>query len=132
MARVKYMGSADVRLLPKGENWGGRLAEPLKQEVRFDWDNAHVVDTDKAGLSPEAVTLLLEDPNFKDVTDLKRIPAGLAQQLWRGVTDSTPNDAEPQATTSGATTGAAAAPATPTTAPSTPAASTGGDRPARS
>lgn len=90
MAKIKYMGSADRRILAKGENFGGRLADPLEKEVVWDTNSAHLVDSDEAGLSTEAVELLLEDSNFKDVTDNKKIPASLNEQIFKGYGRSVP------------------------------------------
>lgn len=90
MSKIKYMGTADVVRLEKGENFSGRLAEPLAKEVEWDGANGHIVDSEEAGLSAEAVELLLEDTDrFKDVSDLKRIPASLNEQTFRGMKAST-------------------------------------------
>ena len=83
--RLKYMGSADVMRLNKGDDFGGRLSEGLSKEVVFDKSNNWVVDTDEAGLSEDAVTVLTdEDGNFKDVTDSSRVPSNLHQQMFMG------------------------------------------------
>lgn len=88
--KIKYMGSSDIHFIDAGENWSGELAEPLSKRVQWDWDNNHVVDAEEAGLSDEALELLLEDSeNFRDVTDLKRVPRGQADKLWRGQRDNT-------------------------------------------
>lgn len=92
MAKIKFMGTSHVRRIDKGETWDGRLAEATTVDVVFDDDNNHVIDTEELGLSPEAVELLLEDQHFKDVTDLKRIPASAGDKLWRGVKEGTPNE----------------------------------------
>lgn len=84
MPKIKYLGTAHVRRVDKGTDFGGRLAEPLTADIVWDLDHHHLVDTDDLGLSEEAVELLLEDPNFRDVSDLKRIPSSLGEQLWRG------------------------------------------------
>ena len=86
---VKYIGTADIARLPVGENFSGRLAEPLKKEVQFDWGNDHVVDCHKAGMSAEAIELLLEDKaRFVDVTGKKVRPVGANERLWRGVRET--------------------------------------------
>lgn len=88
MSKVKYMGASDFVKLDEGENWGGRLAEPLEKEVLFSKDSGHLVDTEEAGLSEEAVELLLEDETrFKDVTGLKRIPANAYEKMFGGVVE---------------------------------------------
>jgi hypothetical protein len=83
--KIKYMGTADVRRIEKGADWGGRLADKLTSDVVWDWDNNHTIDTEELDLSEEAVELILEDPDMKDVTDLKRIPTGGAEAMWKGV-----------------------------------------------
>lgn len=91
MARlIKYMGTSHVRRIDKGETWQGRLADPTEHDLVWDLDNHHVIDVEEL-LSDDAVELLLEDEEFKDVTDLKRIPASEGQKLWRGVKERTVN-----------------------------------------
>lgn len=92
---IKYMGSANEKHVKKGEDFGGQLADPLGSDLDWDEDNKWVIDTSEAGLSDEAVELLLEvkttDPSgkeiseFADVTDAKRVPTNLFQQLYRGL-----------------------------------------------
>jgi hypothetical protein len=99
---IKYMGSSDVRELRPTDDFGGQLADGLGHAVRWDWSNKHVVDVSDvdgngAALADEAVELLLEEqymdqngrlvPEFKDVTDMKRIPLGAAQRMWRGMVE---------------------------------------------
>lgn len=87
--KIKYMGNADVRRLEKGEDFGGRLGVPLDGEIEWNWDNNHVINTeDFPGADEEFWNLLLKEPDFKDVTDLKRIPTNEAQQTWRGMPKS--------------------------------------------
>lgn len=96
--QIKYMGSADVRRLEKGEHFGGRLNEKyaLDGDIEWNWENNHVINTDNhPGVDEEFWKLLLEiefpeenesglsGKEFKDVTDLKRIPTNAAQQTWR-------------------------------------------------
>lgn len=85
MAKIKYMGRSDVRVIEKNEDFGGQLAEKTTKEIRWDWDNKHIIDTDEVGLSETAVTLLLLDPELKDVSNLDRIPTNEAQQIWRAM-----------------------------------------------
>lgn len=85
MAKIKYMGRSDVRVIDKNEDFGGQLAEKTTKEIRWDWGNKHIIDTDEVGLSETAVTLLLLDPEMKDVTGLDRIPTNEAQQIWRAM-----------------------------------------------
>lgn len=84
--KIKYLGSADRRSVPKGTNANGRLAEPFAKEVVWDHDNHFLVDTEETELTDEQVQVLLEDPNFKDVTDLKMIPQSIAEQQRTGKT----------------------------------------------
>jgi hypothetical protein len=108
---LKYMGTSDFRVFKKGEDFGGQLAEPLAKDVVFSPKNNHLIDTDEAGLSAEAVDLMLahegqvygeaglnaeddgSDPTstaktikeFKDVTNLKVIPPSLHQSTFLGL-----------------------------------------------
>lgn len=100
--KVKYMGLADVRRLEKGEDFGGRLAEPLDRDIEWNWDNRHVIDTDEYdGVSEEFWSLLVEEDDFKDVSDLKRVPTNLAQQTWRALPKSEEGDTDPSVKKSG-------------------------------
>ena len=83
--RLKYMGSADVRIIEEGESWGGRLGTPLESQVVFNRENNRTVDASEVGLTDAAVKLLLEDPMFLDVTDQEIVPAGLNEQMFYGV-----------------------------------------------
>lgn len=88
--KVKYMGSADVRLIEAGEDFAGRLATPVATTVIFNKDNDWVVDTDDTDLSGEAVEFLLEkDQGFLDVTGLERVPVNLVQSTYYGLKDLT-------------------------------------------
>lgn len=90
MAKIKYLGTADIAVLERGEDFGGRLGEPLTKRVEFNYNtNRHVVDSDEVGLSDEAVALLVEDTDrFKDVTDVSRVPTSLHEQMFRGLPKS--------------------------------------------
>jgi hypothetical protein len=112
--KIKYMGTSDNRVLEKGEDFGGQLAEPISQRVAWTVANNHLVDSEEAGLSDEAVELLLGlegtvygeadlvEPDestaksikeFKDVTDLKVIPPSLHQQTYLGLKGQKNKDA---------------------------------------
>lgn len=91
--QIKYLGSSHNRVLEKGEDFGGRLSEPLTKTVEWTLENGHLVDAEEAGLSETALELLLEDEEFKDVTDLARVPTSLGQQLWKGA-KKTEHDAQ--------------------------------------
>lgn len=95
MAKVKYMGVADVRTIPKGTDFDGRLANPTTKDLVFDRTNRWTIDSDEADLSAEALTLLLEEEGFKDVTDLKLIPSNEHQTTFLGhkKTDTAATDA---------------------------------------
>lgn len=90
MSKIKYMGSADVRRLNAGENFGGRLATPLSESVVWNAENNWVVDTDEAGLSAEAVALLSKEVGFLDVSDLELVPVNDNQKIFRGMSDPEP------------------------------------------
>lgn len=116
MPRIKYMGTADERIIEKGDNFGGRLADGLTAELKFDRSNNWVVDTDELGLSEDAVALLLEDDGFKDVSNLARVPANEHQKIFLGMRGSEPNEvpaevedqANPPGSVADATTGTTA------------------------
>lgn len=105
--RIKYMGNADVRRLEKGENFGGQLSKEasLDRDIEWNWENNHIIDTDEdayAGLSEDVISLLLDksmDGEFKDVTDLSRVPTNAAQQMWRGAPKT--EEADPSVKASG-------------------------------
>ena len=93
--KVKYMGSADIRRLEKGEDFGGRLGEPLDRDIEWNWDNKHVIDTEEfSSVDDEFWSLLLDDPEFKDVSGMKRIPTNGAQQTWRAMPKHEEGDEE--------------------------------------
>lgn len=92
MAKIKYMGSADIRRIEKGERFGGRLAEGTSKDVEWSRENGFVVDTDDFGLSADAVSLLLSEPDFKDVTDASRIPVSLNEKIFGGLSDPVTTD----------------------------------------
>lgn len=87
MARVKYMGKSHVRRFEKGEDWGGRLEQPLDQDIEFNLASGHVADLSE--VPDYIVALILEDPEFKDVSDYQVAPTGQAEQLYNGVQQST-------------------------------------------
>lgn len=92
MAKILYLGTADEVTVEKGHDFHGRLADPITTNVVWDWSNNHLVDTDELGLSEDAVALLLEDKErFRDVTDLKRIPASGPAKMWRSAPGEEPS-----------------------------------------
>lgn len=86
MAKVKYLGIAERRVIAEGDTFGGRLADPVPSTVVWDVDSAHVADVD---WPDAAVELLLEQPDFEDVTDAESYRLSLAEVLWRGRTGDT-------------------------------------------
>lgn len=88
--RVKYMGTSDVRRIEKGADFGGQLSKEaaLSVDLQWDWDNNHIIDTEEesfSDVSDEFWDLLLESgTEFKDVTDMRRVPTNGAQQMWKG------------------------------------------------
>ena len=90
MARlIKYMGSADEKIINGGENWGGRLAEPLNATLVFKQENNFIVDVEGEGVSEAAQVLLLEDPNeFVDVTGLELVPTNENERYFKGVPEA--------------------------------------------
>lgn len=98
--KIKYMGSSDARKISKGETFGGQLADEaaLDRDIVWSWDNNHVIDTDDyEGTNDAFWELLLDysaDPSgpkeFKDVTDAVRVPTNEAQQIWRGMKKTEP------------------------------------------
>lgn len=83
--KIKYVGDSDIHILEAGEDWGGRLAEPLSEELRWDWENNHLVT---ANISDTALQLLLEDSdNFVDVTDAEVIPVAKVAARRRAIKD---------------------------------------------
>lgn len=84
---LKFMGSADVRTVPKGTDFGGQLKkeDAVQKDVVFNSSNHWMVDTDEAGLSTEQVDLLVESGDFKDVTDMKRVPVNDNQAMFHSM-----------------------------------------------
>lgn len=84
MARVKYMGTSHIRAFEAGETWGNRLATPLASDIEFNLANGHIVDTNEQEIPDEVVELILEDPEFVDVSNHSVAPTGAAEQLYYG------------------------------------------------
>jgi len=92
MAKIKYMGSADIREIKSGTDASGQLQEKLPTDLVWDRDNNWLIDTsdDKyKGVAQEFWDLLLEGDasgkEFKDVSELKRIPTNEHQQIFLGM-----------------------------------------------
>lgn len=94
MAKFKYMGTSDIRIIEKGDNFSGRLNGKVPVDLSWDWSNGHVIDTSDAkykDVEKEVWELVAEDPEIKDVTELKKIPVGGAEAMWKSVKESTAN-----------------------------------------
>lgn len=88
--KIKFMGSAHVQLLEKGENFGGRLAEGLSKDVTWNQGNDWIIDSEDAGLTDVQVDQILSDSDyFKDVTELERIPLNEHQKIFLAMQEST-------------------------------------------
>lgn len=84
MARLKYMGTSHVRTFEKGETWNNRLDTPLAADIEFKLSEGHVIDTSAADIPESVVSLILEDPEFTDISDFEVAPTGYAEQLYLG------------------------------------------------
>lgn len=86
--KIKFMGSSHEHTLDKGDTFGGQLGEALPQNVVFSRENHWIVDSDEVGLSDAAIDVLTSTEDFKDVTDLQKIPTNLNQQMFLGMKGS--------------------------------------------
>src|SRR6266498_3231900 len=87
MARVKYLGSAHIRRFDKGETFNGQYPAGLSEALEWSIESAHVLDVD---VPSEVLDLILEQPDFRDVTNVKRVPRSLGERLWQGETQPEP------------------------------------------
>lgn len=92
MAKLKYMGSSHVHTLEKGDDFSGRLSEGIPKTVVFDQSNNWVVDSEESGLSEEAIKILTDVGDLKDVSDLKTIPANEHQKIFLGMKSGEANE----------------------------------------
>lgn len=85
---IKYMGSADVRTIARGETAGGTLP-PLPFPIRFKESNHWTLDVSKM---PEVADVwwdtLIESGDFLDVTDYERKPLNAHQAIFQGMKGS--------------------------------------------
>lgn len=99
---IKYMGSADVRILERNDDAGGTLP-PLPFPIRFKRSNNWTVDTAKL---PEVDSVwwdhLTEHDNFKDVTDYKVKPLNAHQTTFLGMSGTPAYNADLDALSSDA------------------------------
>jgi hypothetical protein len=92
--KIKYMGTADIRRIEKSDDFAGRLPEKIGVELEWNWENNHVIDTEDdpySDLGDEVWELVLSEPDFKDVSDMKRIPLSAGEKLWRSLQEPAVN-----------------------------------------
>lgn len=77
---VKAMGTSHVHILEKGESFDGRYPDGLTEPLVFDQSNRWVVNV--GGLPQEVQDLIAEQPDFLDVTGLKRVPDSEHQKMF--------------------------------------------------
>lgn len=92
MAKIKFMGSSHRHTLEKGDDFGGRLSEGIPKTVVFDKSNNWVVDSDEVGLSEDAVKILVDVGDVKDVSELKTIPPNEHQKIFLGMKSGEANE----------------------------------------
>lgn len=83
--KLKFMGTADVKEVRKGDTFGDVLTEPLPVDVVWDQSNGWIVDTgeDKyADIPDEAWEYLVVNDNFKDVSAFVRVPLNDNQKTF--------------------------------------------------
>lgn len=80
--KLKAMGSAHEHVLEEGDDFGGRISEPIPNRVVFDRSNNWVVDTAGAGLTDAAAKVLVESGDFIDVTDMETVPYNEHQNIF--------------------------------------------------
>jgi hypothetical protein len=88
--KIKYMGTADIRRIEKSDDFAGRLPDKVGVDLEWNWENNHVIDTDDekfSDIGEEVWELVLSEPDFKDVSDMKRIPLSAGEKLWRSMQD---------------------------------------------
>lgn len=85
---IKYMGTADVRLLPVGETLLMSVP-PLRREVKWNSKEGHLIHTAEYPEVPESFwDRLLNFSDFRNVTEefhdpKKDLPKGAWEALWR-------------------------------------------------
>lgn len=88
--KVKYMGTADVRIIPIGDMAGGTLPMPLDTEIVWDRSNNWVVDTEDeayATVPPELWDYIVLNDNFQNVSDFRQIPLNDHQRIFLAMKD---------------------------------------------
>jgi hypothetical protein len=86
--RLKFMGSADVKELLKGDTFSDVLSEGLPVRVEFSKLNGWTIDTDEepySQIADEVWEYLIVNDSFMDVTDYKRPPLNDHQKIFMGL-----------------------------------------------
>lgn len=78
---IKYMGTDDVRKIEKGDTFAGQLPAGVSEDLEWNIENHWVVSVE----DEDVAALVLTQPNMKDVTDLKRVPANEHQKMFLGL-----------------------------------------------
>jgi hypothetical protein len=87
----KYMGTAHVRTIEKGDTFGNHYPDGIEDKLEWNVADGHLVDSsDHPEVSDEAWDLLSEEPGFLEVTGRKTMPRGAAEDLWAPKSE-TPN-----------------------------------------
>lgn len=100
--KIKYLGSADIRVIPTGDDFGGLIAEPVAQDIVWNRENRWVVDTtsdEYSDVPDEVWEAILDDrEGFQDVTGFKRLPLNDHQRIFLAMKDGDqPTEAEEKA-----------------------------------
>jgi len=82
---IKFMGRVDRRVIPAGEDWGGRLQDPLSRDLVWDKSNNWILDV--SDLPAEVVALVLAEPNMRDVTGQRMVPPNDYQKAYLRMKD---------------------------------------------
>lgn len=88
--RIKYMGTADVRIIEAGDDAGGILPEPITADITWDRSNSWVIDTDDeqyAAIPAELWDYIVVNDNFENVSDFRRIPLNEHQRTFLALKD---------------------------------------------
>jgi NADH dehydrogenase/NADH:ubiquinone oxidoreductase subunit G len=86
--KLKYMGTADVKELLKGDTFSDVLSEGLPVHVEFNRKNGWTIDTDAepfSEISDEVWEHLILNDSFMDVTDYVRTPLNDHQKTFMGL-----------------------------------------------
>jgi hypothetical protein len=87
---IKYMGSADIRKISRGETVEGTLS-PFPDTIFWKRSNNWIVDAEKIPDVPaEWWDYLVESGDFADVTDAKVKPLNKHQEIFLAMGKTTP------------------------------------------